>query len=58
MITEINNQTKLSEHFTLGELTKTKVNFEEKLKMTCRNQYFCLLLQRNSKNINKYITVI
>ena len=24
MITEINNQTKLSEHFTLGELTKTK----------------------------------
>ena len=53
-----NEEMKLSEHFTLGELTKTKVNFEEKLKMTCRNQYFCLLLQRNSKNINKYITVI
>ena len=24
MITEINNKTNLSEHFTLGELTKTK----------------------------------
>jgi len=28
MITEINNQTKLSEHFTLRELTKTRVKLE------------------------------
>ena len=28
MITEINNQTKLSEHFSLGELTKTKTGIE------------------------------
>ena len=28
MITEINNQTKLSEHFTLGELTKTKTGID------------------------------
>ena len=28
MITEINNQTKLSEHFELGELTKTKTGIE------------------------------
>ena len=28
MITEINNQTKLSEHFTLRELTKTKTGIE------------------------------
>ena len=28
MITEINNRTNLSEHFTLGELTKTKTGIE------------------------------
>ena len=28
MITEINNQSNLSEHFTLGELTKTKTGIE------------------------------
>ena len=28
MITEINNKTNLSEHFTLGELTKTKTGIE------------------------------
>ena len=28
MITEINNQTKLSEHFSLRELTKTKTGIE------------------------------
>ena len=44
MITEINNQTKLSEHFTLRELTKTKVKIEnvpneeqvENLKRVCQ----------------------
>ena len=44
MITEINNQTKLSEHFTLRELTKTKTGIEnvpneeqvENLKRVCR----------------------
>ena len=44
MITEINNKTNLSEHFTLGELTKTKTGIEnvpseaqvENLKRVCR----------------------
>ena len=44
MITEINNKTNLSEHFTLRELTKTSVNIEnvpneaqvENLKRVCR----------------------
>ena len=44
MITEINNKTNLSEHFTLGELTKTKTGIEnvpneaqvENLKRLCR----------------------
>jgi uncharacterized protein YcbK (DUF882 family) len=44
MITEINNKTKLSEHFTLGELTKTNVKLEnmpneaqvENLKRVCQ----------------------
>ena len=44
MITEINNKTNLSEHFTLRELTKTCVNIEnvpseaqvENLKRVCR----------------------
>ena len=31
MIIEINNKTKLSEHFTLGELTKTNVKLENML---------------------------
>ena len=44
MITEINNKTNLSEHFTLGELTKTKTGIEnvpneaqvENLRRLCR----------------------
>ena len=44
MITEINNKTNLSEHFTLRELTKTSVNIEnvpneeqvENLRRVCR----------------------
>ena len=44
MITEINNKTNLSEHFSLAELTKTSVNIEnvpneaqvENLKRVCR----------------------
>ena len=44
MITEINNKTNLSEHFSLRELTKTSVNIEnvpneaqvENLKRVCR----------------------
>ena len=44
MITEINNQTKLSEHFTLRELTKTKTGIEnvpneeqvDNLRIVCR----------------------
>ena len=44
MITEINNKTNLSEHFTLGELTKTKTGIEnvpseaqvENLRRVCR----------------------
>ena len=44
MITEINNKTNLSEHFTLGELTKTKTGIEnvpneaqvENLKRLCK----------------------
>ena len=54
MIIEINNKTKLSEHFTLGELTKTNVKLEnmlneaqvENLKRVC--QWLEELREKNS----------
>ena len=55
MITEINNKTNLSEHFTLGELTKTKTGIsnvpnEEQVKNLRRLcGWLELLLERSPK---------
>ena len=55
MITEINNKTNLSEHFTLGELTKTKTGIsnvpnEEQVKNLRRLcGWLEMLLERSPK---------